>query len=123
MLFGGVPAGGSTVNMRFQPIHESRLNIYANANITLFSFVFQSSHRSALVYCLATAALNIRHALRDLLNRKKGHQIFRLSYEQAYQTIEATYQNSSKQPTTEFFFWLGERGKCVMHRSARRHHV
>ena len=31
----------------------------------------------------------------------KGHQIFRLSYEQAHRTIEVAYQNSSKQPTTK----------------------
>ena len=56
-----------------------------------------ASTRSAPVYSLATASPKIRHAVRDLRNLEQAYQIFRLSYENTYQSIEAARKNPSEQ--------------------------
>lgn len=103
MLFGGVfrraapsPSTWSTINNTFtkNPISASFPSLFPFNPRT-------ASTQSPPVYSLATAAPKLRHAVRDLRNLEQGYQIFRLSYEKTYQSIEAAQKNSSDHTTLE----------------------
>ena len=108
MLFGGVfrraaPSTWSTISSTFTKHPTSPFSLIPTPTRSLLRFNHHAaSTRSAPVYSLATASPKIRHAVRDLRNLDKGYQIFRLSYEKTYQSIEAARKkNSSEQPTAE----------------------
>ena len=101
MLFGGVfrlaaPSAWSAIN-----------NTFTKNPISTFSpFLLHFNRRTAStqstpVYSLATASPKIRHAVHDLRNLERGYQIFRLSYEKTYRSIEAAQKNSSEHATLE----------------------
>ena len=108
MLFGGVfrqaaPSTWSTISSTITKHPTSPLSFILTPTSSLLHFNRRAaSTRSAPVYSLATASPKIRHAVRDLRNLDQGYQIFRLSYEKTYQSIEAARKrNSSEQPTLE----------------------
>ena len=111
MLFGGVfcraapatsPSAWSTINNALTKNPILTFSLIPTSSPFLLRFNCRAaSTRSPPVYSLATASPKIRHAVRDLRNLEQGYQIFRLSYEKTYQSIEATQKNSSEHPTPD----------------------
>jgi hypothetical protein len=107
MLFGGVfrraaPSTWSTISSTFTKHPTSALSLTPTPNSSLLRFNCRAaSTRSAPAYSLATASPKIRHAIRDLRNLEQGYQIFRLSYDKTYQSIEAARNNPSEQSSLE----------------------
>ena len=107
MLFGGVfrraaPSTWSIISNTVTKNPTSTFSLSPTTSLSLLRFNLRTaSTRGAPVYSLATASPKIRHAVRDLRNLEQGYQIFRLSYEETYQSIEAAQVNSFEQPTLE----------------------
>lgn len=107
MLFGGVfrraaPSTWSTISSTFIKHPTSTFSPTPTPTSSILRFNHRAaSARSTPAYSLATASPKIRHAIRDLRNLEQGYQIFRLSYEKTYQSIEAARNNSSEQSTLE----------------------
>src|SRR5258706_10324847 len=108
MLFGGVfrqaaPSTWSTISSTFIKHPTSPFSLFSTPTSSLLRFNRRAaSTRSTPGYSLATASPKIRHAVRELRNLDQGYQIFRLSYEKTYQSIEAARKkNPSEQPKLE----------------------
>ena len=107
MLFGGVfrraaPSTWSTISSTFSKPPTSAFSPIPTPPSSFLRFNRRlASTRSALAYSLATVSPKIRHAVHDLRNLEQGYQIFRLSYEKTYQSIEAARNNPSEQSTLE----------------------